>query len=205
MFFRFFLSVHFFFPKSSQFEKQITNLGSQKIFFERKFWRKNQTSRFRVSKRHILHSIPQTMFALSAQSFAVSARCARLISHPISSRRCPIFFSFDWMRSFQRGALSLSQNFFERRGQKTRQKAERGALFLADFQNILPLKFRSVKLTAILSSRAGTPSSTENKLPRERLWKLERRCVPFFSSRVGCFLSSPRFPFSFFSSFVFQP
>jgi hypothetical protein len=45
------------------------------------------------------------------------------------------------MRSFQRGALSLSQNFFERRGQKTKQKAERGALFLADFQpNILPLK-----------------------------------------------------------------
>jgi len=130
MFFRFFLSVHFFFPKSSQFEKQITNLGSQKIFFERKFWRKNQTSRFRVSKRHILHSIPQTMFALSAQSFAVSARCARLISHPISSRRCPIFFFFRLDEILPKGsAFSLPKFFRKKRAKNKAKSRERRFVF----------------------------------------------------------------------------
>jgi len=130
MFFRCFLSVHFF--PTQQSEQRKTNQKfrvSENLWREKtKFWRKNQTSRFSVSKRHILHSIPQTMFALSAQSFAVSARCVRLISHPITSRRCPIFFFFrDWDPSSpRRGALSLPK-FFEREGQKTRQKAEKRA------------------------------------------------------------------------------
>jgi len=126
MFFRCFLSVHFF--PTQQSEQRKTNQKfrvSENLWREKtKFWRKNQTSRFSVSKRHILHSIPQTMFALSAQSFAVSARCVRLISHPITSRRCPIFFFFrDWDPSSpRRGALSLPK-FFGREGQKTRQKS----------------------------------------------------------------------------------
>ena len=125
--------MHFFPPqKSAKVPKTNHIFRVSENLYERKFWRKNQTSRFRVCKRHILHSIPRTMFALSAQSFAVSARCVRLISHPISSRRCPIFFSFDCDPS--KGALSrfsLSQNFFERRGAKNKAKSRERRLFFA--------------------------------------------------------------------------
>jgi len=140
------------------------------------------------------------MFALSAQSFAVSARCVRLISHPITSRRCPIFFFFrDWDPSSKR---SFPPKFFRKRGAKNKAKSrETRSSFLRGKESwyiFVPLKkkFRSVKLTVTISPRAGTPSSTENKLPRERLWKLERRYVSFFSSRGWRWAWFPFFVFS---------